>query len=186
MELDPQTLRSVWWKGAIGSALKGIPQGLMLGLLGASLLCGGIALLGSIGATSGIALGLAKAFGGFLYSSATAQALAAGTLSTVPAFGLATLNVLPIVALNTVLTSVGNFLTGGQIACNAYKQDVEHRMNHARIRQLEAREQVVEATLARTPSQAIQAVLTRGPRAQQSYEAAEAARSTSANGTILH
>ncbi len=181
MELDSQTLRSVWWKGAIGSAIKGIPQGLMLGLLGAGLLFGGIYALGAL--APALAGSLAADFGAFLYAGtpAVATSLAAGA---VPAFSLASMNVLPIVALNMVLTAVGNFLTGGKIACNAYKQDIEHRMNEVRISQIEAREQAPAPSVA--PSRTVQAIVAQGPRQQTSHAAAEEVRASAPSSAAIH
>ncbi|MBN8542634.1 MAG: hypothetical protein J0M34_00020 [Alphaproteobacteria bacterium] len=169
MELDKQTRSKVWWGGAISSALKGIPQGLLLGAIGAGVLFGGIYLLG----LSGISIfgfsgaGLAQAFGSFLY--------------TVPAGGVATTTSMispwPVIALNTVLTAVGNFLTGGDLAVAQYKQQVDHEHNNQRIRAIEGREQQMEQIVARhlndanhhtheTPktSQRVQNILEEGPR----------------------
>lgn len=182
MELDPQTLRAVWWKGALTAALKGIPQGVLLGVLGAAILIGGIYAVSAMGA-SGFAFELAKDFGSFLFSNSGTAALAATGATALPAFSFGALNILPLVALNTVLTAVGNFLTGGQIACNAYKQEVEHTMNERRISRIEAREQRLEHAVA--TSSGIKRIVAQGPRSQQSHaNAAEADRTIAGTPTV--
>lgn len=160
MGLNPEEMSRIWWKGALKSALKGIPQGLMLGIGGACLLFSTIALLGGIGATAGLALGISQAFGGFLYSAATTATLA--TATAVPAFSLASINILPIVALNTVLTVVGNFITGGDMAVNTYKQDMEHKINEARLARLESHEIAPQQEAARPLSASLRRILAQG------------------------
>ncbi len=173
MELDQQTVGKVWWKGALEGAVKGIPQGIMLGAIGAALLFGGLYALGALGGM-GVASSLAASFGTFLFSTGAAtNAVAAG--STLAHFSLAVFNPLPIIALNTILTSVGNFLTGGDIAVNAYKQDVEHRMNEARITQIEGRELTLQQQM-QAQSRTIQNILAQGPRGATSFSKAEEER----------
>lgn len=143
MEIDKQTRSRVWWQGAISSAIKGIPQGIMLGLLGAGVLFGGIFLIQAFGAAP-LAFEIAKDFGSFLFSNAAVAEMAAGSM---PAFGLAAINVIPVVALNAVLTIVGNFLTGGDMAVNKHQQEVDHEHNNLRIRAIEGREQQCEKAI---------------------------------------
>jgi hypothetical protein len=163
MELDQQTKSGVWWKGAISSALKGIPQGLMLGLIGFAVLTGGIYLFG---ATS-----LVGTFGSFLFGSTAAatEAIAAGSIGSF----IGALNPLTFVALNTVLTLVGNFLTGGDMAVAKHQQEVDHAKNEVRIRAIEGREKQMEHIVARhlthdhqpqTTPQHVQQILSEGPR----------------------
>jgi hypothetical protein len=172
MELDSQTLRSVWWKGAISGALKGIPQGLLLGALGFGLIAGGIYLFG---ATS-----LVGTFGSFLFGDAAA-ATAAMTAGNIGSF-IGTLSPLTFVVLNTALTVAGNFLTGGQIACNTYKQEAEHQQNAARIRQLEVRTQQLAPDP--TTSRTVQAILAQGPRTSHAH--AEQLRNQAPSQPTLH
>lgn len=156
MELDQQTLRRVWWRGAIGAAIRGIPQGMVLGVIGAVALWGLGTLIPPLGA----------ALGAFVFTTGGG------------------LNLLPMIALNTVLTSIGNFLTGGKIACNAYKQEVEHQMNETRISALEAREQMRDQTIPQ--SRGLRTILARGPRAGQSFAHAEETREQSSDSPTLH
>lgn len=174
MEVDSQTLRHVWWKGAISGALKGIPQGLMLGAIGFGVLAAGIYLFG--------ATALVGSFGSFLFGDAAAAA-AAITAGNVGAF-IGTLSPVTFIALNTVLTSVGNFLTGGTMACNAYKQDVEHRMNETRIDQLEARGMAHMPSFV--PSRTVKTIISQGTRQQQSFASAEQARAENSTTPALH
>lgn len=159
---------SVWWGGAISSAIKGIPQGLMLGLLGFGLLVGTIYLLAAIPATAAIGLGLGKAFGTFIFAEAIPAAATA-----LPALSLSTINILPVVALNAVLTVVGNFLTGGDMAVAKHQQEVDHAKNEVRINAIEGREKKIEQVLSQhlsehkreavTPRH-VQQILEQGPR----------------------
>jgi hypothetical protein len=178
MELDPQTVSSVWWKGALGGALKGIPQGLLLGVIGFGVLVVGTYALAAFGVT-GLAATMMHGLGGFLFTEAGAASISAGIAAgSASGFSLAALSPIPFIALNTVLTIAGNFLTSGQSAVNAYKQDVEHRMNDARITAIESREQMLEEVV--TPSRAVQKILAQGPRNKGSFAAAEAEREASA------
>jgi hypothetical protein len=190
MELDPKTISRVWWKGAATSAAKGIPQGLMLGAIAAVVLFGVIAGAMLLAPTAPIAMTTAQAFGGFLYSHSVAVALATEGLTMATATSLVTsiasISLVPIMLFNTVLTSVGNFLTGGKIAVNAYKQDIEHRMNEARITQVEQR-QLQLAPQAPARSQAVQRILANGPRNTANFAQAETERAADApNGQTIH
>lgn len=162
MEIDGRTKSQVWWGGAIKSALKGIPQGILLGIGGALLLWGL--------AVAFPALGLFTVFEGFLF---------AGTATNIA------LNPIGFIALNTALTIAGNFLLGGDQAVAEYKGKVDHLHNEARISQLEGREQMVEQALG-AQSQSVQRILAQGPRAQGSHVAAEEIRvaNTAAPKTI--
>lgn len=170
--MDSKDVSRAWWKGAISSAIKGIPQGLLLGAIGFAVLTAGILALGAI-APVFTATWLAGPFGSFIFANipAVTTAFAAHTM---PAFSLAILNPLPVIALNTVLTAVGNFLTGGDIAVNAYKQDFEHRLNETRIARIEARELQLEQSLPR--SRTVQKIVEAGPRHQSSFQHAEETR----------
>lgn len=176
---------SVWWKGAFSAALKGIPQGLLLGAIGFGVLTAGIFALGAV-APAFVATSLAGPFGSFLFNMtpAIAETFAAGTM---PAFSLALFNPVPVIALNTVLTAVGNFLTGGNIAVNAYKQDVEHRMNEARISRLESRELGLDHEIP-TASRTAQKIISAGPRTASSFRETEETReqSTPSAGPTIH
>lgn len=178
MELTPQERRRVWWGGAIGSALKGIPQGIMLGVLGYALLLGAVYALAALFPPVG--LGLAGSFGTFLFANGALTTAAVGGITTVtalPALTWAAINPLPVIALNAVLTVVGNFLTGGKIAVGDYVQKIDHQANVERIRQLEGRQYVMEQIVDKTTSPKIaESVLARGPRNVQSFVAAEEAR----------
>lgn len=149
-------MRHVWWKGALSSAAKGIPQGILLGFGGALLMWGAMALAPAT---------LGTVFTGMLFGGASS-------------FTLATFSPLPFIALNTALTIVGNFLLGGQIACNAYKQQVDHDANATRLDRIEAREQMLEQKLA--PSASIKQLVSQGPRHASSFATAEIARDDAA------
>ena len=173
-QLDPQTKSSVWWRGAISSAVKGIPQGLLLGLIGFAVLTGGMYLFG--------ATGLVGSFGSFLFGDATA-ALTAIEGAKIGAF-VASLNPLTFVALNTVLTFVGNFLTGGDMAVAKYQQEVDHAKNEVRISAIEGREKHMEQIVSQhisdpvhhqhaqqpTPRH-VQQIIEQGPRVKVEKEA---------------
>lgn len=184
MDLDPAVKSRVWWKGAITSAIKGIPQGLMLGAIAAGVLIGGLYLLSAMGA-AGIAGYVGTAFNYFLFNmqnAAVASQLATQTLPVVTS--LAIFNPLPIIALNTILTSIGNFLSGGDSAVNAYKQQVDHDANVARLERLEGRELALEEAIATSPT--IKKILAEGPRSK-SYSAAEETRDVApSNGPTIH
>lgn len=111
----------------------------MLGAIGFGLLVGAIYLMAAIPLTATIGLELGKAFGTFIFASQVGAAL--------PALSFSALNALPVIALNTVLTAVGNFLTGGDLAVAQYKQQVDHAHNNQRIRNIEGREQKVEQAI---------------------------------------
>lgn len=163
MELTAKEKNAIYWGGAIKGAIAGIPQGLLLGALGFGLLAGGIYLFG---ATS-----LVSTFGTFLFGSvgAATEAIAAGNIG---AF-IGALNPLTFVALNTVLTLVGNFLTGGNQAVAEAKQAKQNAYLDAKMMQIEGRERQVEQLVtqhlvrehepAQTPRH-VQKILEEGPR----------------------
>lgn len=164
-EIPAQEKSRIWWKGALKGALRGVPQGLLLGTLGFAVLVGG---LYAFGATA-----LVGSFGTFLFS----DAVAASDAITAGNFGgfLSALGPAPFILLNTVLTSVGNFITGGDIAVAAHKQDIEHSMNEARIERIESREIALEQDIVATPSRVARKIIAAGPRHSGSFrEAAEA------------
>ena len=142
MELNPQAKSRIWWRGAFSNAFAGIPQGILLGVLGYALLVTTVFAIAAF--FPAVGLGLAQSFGPFLFGGAGVSALAAGTM---PAFSLAILNPLPVVALNAVLTVAGNFLTGGKIAIGDYQQKIDHAENVARIIKLEARQHTMHREL---------------------------------------
>jgi hypothetical protein len=148
MEHAQKSKSAVWWEGATSGALRGIPQGLLLGL-------GGALLLWGLAAAFPV-LGLAEVFQGFLFVGETA---AAG------------INPIGFVALNTVLTAVGNFLTGGDIAVNKYQQEIDHARNEQRIHAIEGRERQVEQVVSQhlvhehhPAPRHVQKILEGGPR----------------------
>jgi hypothetical protein len=170
MENDTQARSGVWWRGAASAALKGIPQGIMLGAIASVLLFGGIWAVGALGFTATATM-LATSFGSFLYTGA-------------PAFA-GIFNPVPIIIFNTVLTSIGNFLTGGAIAVNKYQQEMDHERNEVRISQIEAREQALEKMVGK-PSATIQALVDKGPRNQQSFAEAATASKEAKGTPVIH
>lgn len=178
MELTPEEKNSVWWKGAWKGFFKGIPQGLMIGLIGFGLLIGlvyGLPLIGLAGVSSTLLSGL----GGFLFAPGTVATTAAGAFiaPTLTWSTLGVLNPLPFVALNTMLTMAGNFLTHGNIAVGDRIQKIDHEANVERLRQLEGKSYVMEQVVAQTASpKAVQNILSKGSRNVESFVAAEEAR----------
>lgn len=181
MEAENISKRSVWWRGALSGALKGIPQGLLLGALGFALLVGGMYAAGALG-FAGAATTLGTSFGTFLFSSGTS--FAAG----LPAFSWTMLNPLPFIALNTALTMVGNFLTGGDIAVAKHQQEVDHARNEARINAIEGREMMLERAVDTLhPNAKWLDILEKGPRHKTSHVAAvEEEAQAPAKGPVLH
>ncbi len=179
MELSPQERSRVWWRGALKSAVKGIPQGLLLGVLGFALLVGAIYGLAALFPVT--ALGLASSFGPFVFSTEAmtiiSPPLGSGIAAALPALGWSMLNPLPVIALNAVLTIAGNFISGGKIAVGDYQQQVDHAANKERIGQLEARERALEEVvgMGRT-SRIAQSIIARGQRTRTSFASAEESR----------
>lgn len=180
MEIDPAEKSRVWWSGALKSAAKGIPQGILLGLLGAGVIWGALTVLPMIPVVSGIAAPIIQAFTGFIF----APGATVGFLPLAP---------WPFVMMNTVLTAVGNFLVGGDLAVAKHQQEVDHAHNDARIRAIESREHMVEQAvgehLVQPPqrSMVVDSIIRTGPRPQQSYAAAEDAREAQApQGPTIH
>ncbi|MFM9890857.1 MAG: hypothetical protein ACKVOE_09525 [Rickettsiales bacterium] len=187
MELDPQEVSRVWWKGAFSSALKGIPQGLFLGLLAATAMYGLIAGMLLVGGPIGaVGLSVAQGMGGFIYTGAASQALAGATAGS--ALGIVTsfssFSVAAMVALNGVLSAVGNFMSGGKIAVNAYKQEFDHKQNEARLDRIESREIALEECV--TPSRHVQKILAAGPRQRDSFASAEEGRAAEPTAPTIH
>jgi len=174
MELNQQDLSNVWWKGALTGAAKGIVQGLLLGALAGLALYAGVAALGAAGFV-GAANGLAGAFGSFIYAGSSATGFTFAT-----AF-----NPTVIIIFNTVLTSIGNFITGGASAVDAYKQDANQRMNEARISQIESREMALEQTIA-SPSRSLQKIIAAGPRNATSFRDAQEQREQTSMTPTIH
>ena len=180
MELNPQAKSRIWWRGAFSNAFAGIPQGILLGVLGYALLVTTVFAISA--AFPAVGLGLAQSFGPFLFGGAGVSALAAGTM---PAFSLAILNPLPVVALNAVLTVAGNFLTGGKIAIGDYQQKIDHAENVARIERLESR--TLNPTLTPpTRSRALDTILAQGAKNTESFAAAEEARAEAPSSKTLN
>lgn len=140
MEETEKSKLSVWLGGAVSSAIKGIPQGILLGLGGALMLWGLAVALPT--------LGLFATFEGFLFTG------------TAAAIGI---NPIPFTALNTVLTIVGNALLGGDMAVNKRQQEIDHAKNEARISAIEAREQAVEQVSAHPRSVRVDSIIRSGP-----------------------
>jgi len=162
MELDPQEVSRVWWQGAIGGAAKGVVQGLMLGFAGACILFALNAVFPG--------LGLFTSLSTFLFAGSAAHPLFAP---------------IAMVTLNAVLGAVGGFLNSGDIAVNAYKQEVDHQANMARIEAIESREKLVEQCVAPMQSRRVQQILADGAK-QPSFAEAEEARDTIPTQRTLH
>src|SRR5262249_46992440 len=140
MELDHETKRRVWWQGTIKGAVRGLFFGLIAGAATALILQFALIPLFPV---------IGPAFAGFL------------TLS--PGVAGAAFSPVPLAIFSGLSGMLGNALANGKIACNAYKQEVEHRMNEERIDAIEVREQALEQTI--TPSHAVRQALAKGPRA---------------------
>lgn len=185
MESEVTSTRGVWWRGALTSAVKGLPQGLLLGGIGFALIVGGIYAAGALG-FGAAASGVASSFGSFLFSGGAAAS--AAFASGLPAFSFSLLNPLPFIALNTALTMVGNFLTGGDIAVAKHQQEVDHARNEARINAIEGREMLLEQAVDTLhPNTKWLDILQKGPRAKTGFVAAEeAAAAEPVKAPVLH
>lgn len=185
MGFEGTSTRSVWWRGAITSAIKGLPQGLLLGALGFALLVGGIYAAGALGLT-GVATTLGSSFGGFLFTGGANAG--AAFASGLPPFALSLLNPLPFIALNAALTMVGNFLTGGYIAVAKHQQEIDHARNKARIDAIEGRERLLEQAVDTLhPNTKWLDILEKGPRTKTGFVAAEEeAAHAPAKTPVLH
>ena len=173
MELTAKEQNSIYWRGAIDGAIKGIPQGILLGVIGFGLLVGSIYAVQAIG-LAGVTTWMMNGLGGFLFQQGSyTVAATAGTAVIPPAFNLAALSPLPFIALNAVLTIVGNFLTGGTQAVAEAKQQKQNDYLDAKLMQVEGREQQIEQVVSRrlvhehTPAPTprhVQHILEEGPR----------------------
>ena len=134
-----------------------------------------IPLLPAIGLPS-----IAEAFAGFLTLNPSAVAGWAGGI--VP---LASFSAIPLAIFSGVSGMLGNLLGSGNDAVNAYKQDVEHRMNEARISQIESREMALEQTLI-SPARGIQKIIAAGPRTANSFRDAEEQRVQAPTTPTIH
>jgi hypothetical protein len=154
MNIEAHDLSKVWWRGALTGAAKGLVTGLVVGAAAAvTLQFVLIPLFPMLGLPS-----IASAFAGFL------------TLT--PGVAGASFSALPLAIFSAVTGTLGNALSSGRIAVNAYKQDVEHRMNEARISQIEQREMAL-GSLVGTPSRGVQKILASGPRTTTGFRDAE-------------
>ncbi|MFZ4126072.1 MAG: hypothetical protein ACOYJ2_08420 [Rickettsiales bacterium] len=169
MELTKQERDAIYWRGAIGGAIKGIPQGLMLGALAACVLFGGIYAFGFFAGPA--AAQLAYGFGSFLFT--TGISAGATTLPTIGANIFAVFNPIPVIVLNTVLTAIGNFLSGGDQAVAAAKQQKQNDYLDAKLMQVEGRERQIEQVISQhlahepqplTAPRHVQKILEEGPR----------------------
>lgn len=151
----------------------------MYGLIAGMLLIGGP--IGAIG------LSVAQGMGGFIYTGAASQALAGATAAS--ALGIVTsfsnFSIAAIVALNGVLGAVGDFMSGGEIAVNAYKQDFEHKQNETRLDRIESREMALEQHIG-APSRCMQKILAAGPRSATSFQNAEEQRAQAPTSPTIH
>lgn len=181
MELNSKIGSSIWWKGALKGALKGLLIGAAIGIASAVLFQAAIipATIALAQATGWAELaGIANIFSGFL----TLQPLSVITTWTNAIVPWSAFSVIPFALFNGGISAITGLLTGGNIAVNAYKQDVDHRMNEARINQIEARELQLEQTMP-PRSRTVQDIIVAGPRMTTSFERAEGERSAAAPQT---
>jgi hypothetical protein len=160
MDVSPETLSNVWWKGTLKGGVKGLLVGLLVGTAAAvTLQFALIPLLPAIGLPA-----IAEAFAGFLTLTPSAAAGWAGGI--VP---LASFSAIPLAIFSGVSGMLGNLLGSGNDAVNAYKQDVEHRMNEERISRIESREIALEQSFTGA-SPAIKSIVNNGPRSRSTYK----------------
>lgn len=155
--MENTSIRSVWLGGALKGAVQGIPLGIGIGLAAAALLS--FVVLPIFPA-------IAPVFSAFL---------------TTPGFSAPFLPI-PLLIFNTALTVAANFVAGGNLAVAQHRQQVDHRRNEGRIRQLESREPMVLHSPA--PSRHVQHILDQGPRT--SHAEAAKARSNETSQPTLH
>lgn len=176
MDVSPEKLSSVWWKGTLKGGVKGLLVGLLVGAAAAvTLQFVLIPLLPAIGLPA-----IAEAFAGFLTLTPSAAAGWAG--GVVP---LASFSAIPLAIFSGVSGMLGNLLGSGSDAVNAYKQDVEHRMNEARISQIESREIALEQSMPVT-SRGLQRIIAAGPRHATSFRDAEEQRAQAPTSPTIH
>ena len=176
MDISPEKLSNVWWKGTLKGGLKGLAVGLLVGAAAAlTLQFVLIPLLPAIGLPS-----IAEAFAGFLTLTPSAAAGWAG--GVVP---LASFSAIPLAIFSGVSGMLGNLLGSGNDAVNAYKQDVEHRMNEMRISQIESREMALEHIMP-LPSRSVQKIIAAGPRSATSFQNAEEQRAQTPTPPNIH
>lgn len=202
MEMTPQEKSRVWWHGAVKSAIKGIPQGIILGAVSVVALFGIVGCMIAFGGPliAGWGLTIAHGMGMFMLSQsglatfttatahaaavaaaahatagATTLAMAHAALPTFLSFG--SIGFAPIVAFNAILGVVGNLMNGGKIAVGDYQQQVDHAKNEHRIAHLQERELALEQVVGQDlASRNVKLILSHGPRSSQSFADAEAAR----------
>ncbi|MBX9727266.1 MAG: hypothetical protein K2X09_08370 [Rickettsiales bacterium] len=171
MDTSPEKLSNVWWKGTLKGGLKGLMVGLLVGAAAALTLQ--FVLIPLFPA-------IAEAFAGFLTLTPSAAAGWAG--GVVP---LASFSAIPLAIFSGVSGMLGNLLGSGNDAVNAYKQDVEHRMNEMRISQIESREMALEQIIP-SPSRSVQKIIAAGPRNTASFQSAEEQRAQTPTTPTIH
>lgn len=163
MNLSEQEKGRVWWGGALKGALKGIPQGLLIGIGAAALLA-----FVAIPLLPGLAAGIAP----FLTFAGAPAFL------TVPHAAGAAFFPIPLMIFNTAITMAANAVTMGNAAVQAYHQQKHNSMYEARITALEQMVPTVSQDIDLQPqaSRAMAEALAKGPRNEQSFEEAEQQR----------